>query len=325
MFDGCNNFILNANVNTGDIMRVRLGYACICNGVNVTCSSPYTYNEYLKEGNLDKLDKVIISNLDALENIIDYNIKNNIHFYRMSSKIIPLATKDDVLFDYIDKYKDYYDRIGKKINSSGMRVDFHPDQFCVLNSTKKDVVNNSIKILEYHYNLLNALGIKDKILILHVGSGVFGKDNSIKRFINNFNKLPKYLRDVIAIENDDKVFNVVDVIKLSSILDIPIVLDYHHHICNKSDFDIESVFSSWKESIPKVHFSSPRNSRDYRSHNDYINSDDFINFIDSIKKFNYDIDIMIEAKKEDDSLFRLVRELKYKTDYKFVDDTTFIV
>ena len=34
---------------------------------------------------------------------------------------------------------------------------------------------------------------------------------------------------------------------------------------------------------------------------------------------------MIEAKMEDDSLFRLVRELKYKTDYNFIDDTTFIV
>jgi len=306
-------------------MRIRLGYACICNGVNVTCSSPYTYNEYLKEGNLDKLDSVIVSNLEALENIIDYNIKNNIHFYRMSSKIIPLATKDDVCFDYIDKYKDYYDRIGSKIINSNMRVDFHPDQFCVLNSTKKDVVNNSIKILEYHYNLLDVLGVKNKILVLHVGSSVLGKDNSIKRFINNFNKLPKYLRDCIAIENDDKVFNASDVIKISNIIGVPIVLDYHHHICNKSEFDMEDVFDSWKAICPKVHFSSPKNTRDYRSHSEYINSDDFINFIESIKKYNYDIDIMIEAKMEDDSLFRLVRELKYKTDYYFIDDTTFIV
>lgn len=306
-------------------MRVRLGYACICNGVNVTCSSPYTYNEYLKEGNLDKLDRVIISNLESLENIIDYNIKNNIHFYRMSSKIIPLATKDDVCFDYIDKYKVYYDRIGSKIINSNMRVDFHPDQFCVLNSTKKDVVNNSIKILEYHYNLLDVLGVKNKILVLHVGSSVLGKDNSIKRFINNFNKLPKYLRDCIAIENDDKVFNVADVIKISNIIGVPIVLDYHHHICNKSEFDMEDVFDSWKDICPKVHFSSPKNSKDYRSHSEYINSDDFIKFIENIKEYNYDIDIMIEAKMEDDSLFRLVRELKYKTDYYFVDDTTFIV
>ena len=43
------------------------------------------------------------------------------------------------------------------------------------------------------------------------------------------------------------------------------------------------------------------------------------------KKLPYDIDIMIEAKGKDDALFKLVRELKYKTNYKFIDETTFII
>ena len=306
-------------------MKVRLGYACITNCINDSSSSPYTYSEYLKDGDIDKLDRVIISNLKSLNNIIDYNIKNNIHFYRISSKIIPLATKDDVKFDYINKYKSYYDTIGKKISDSKMRVDFHPDQFCVLNSVKSDVVSNSVKILEYHYNLLNMLNVNDKILILHVGSSTFGKENSISRFINNFNKLPIYLRKCIAIENDDKVFNVNDVLKISKVTSIPVVLDYHHHLCNKSDFSFADVFNSWGNRRVKMHFSSPKNKRDYRSHNEYINGDDFINFIEILKKYDKDIDIMLEAKGKDDSLFRLVRYIKYKTDYEFIDDTTFLV
>ena len=306
-------------------MKVRLGYACITNCINDSSSSPYTYSEYLKDGDIDKLDRVIISNLKSLNNIIDYNIKNNIHFYRISSKIIPLATKDDVKFDYTNKYKSYYDTIGKKISDSKMRVDFHPDQFCVLNSVKSDVVSNSVKILEYHYNLLNMLNVNDKILILHVGSSTFGKENSISRFINNFNKLPIYLRKCIAIENDDKVFNVNDVLKISKVTSIPVVLDYHHHLCNKSDFSFADIFNSWGNSRVKMHFSSPKNKRDYRSHNEYINGDDFINFIEILKKYDRDVDIMLEAKGKDDSLFRLVRYIKYKTDYKFIDDTTFLV
>lgn len=306
-------------------MKVRLGYACICNGINETSSSPYTYSEYLGKHNIDKLDSVIKSNLMGLENIILYNIRNNIHFYRMSSKIIPLATKEDVCFDYEQKYKEIYDRIRKLISDSDMRVDFHPDQFCVLNSTKKEVVDNSVRILDYHYKLLDILNIKNKVLVIHVGSSVFGKDNSIKRFINNFNKLPKYLRDSIAIENDDKIFNVEDVIKISDVIGVPVVMDYHHYKCNKSVIDISKIFDSWKGIIPKIHFSSPRNSRDYRSHCEYINSDDFINFISEIKKYNMDVDIMIEAKGKDDALFRLVRELKYKTNYRFIDDSSFIV
>lgn len=306
-------------------MRVRLGYACICNGVNETSSSPYTYSEYLDKHNVNKLDNVIMSNLDALEKIILYNVKNNIHFYRMSSKIIPLATKDDVYFDYVGKYKEVYDRIGKMINDNAIRVDFHPDQFCVLNSTKKEIVDNSIKILNYHYQLLDVLSVKDKVLVIHVGSSVFGKDNSIKRFINSYNRLPKFLKECIAIENDDKIFNVEDVTRISNVIGVPIVLDYHHYKCNKSEMDIKKIFDSWKGKVPKVHFSSPRNSRDYRSHSEYIDSDDFIKFIEMIREYDVDIDVMIEAKGKDDALFRLIREIKYKTNYKFIDDTTFYV
>ena len=313
------------NIINGDILRVRLGYACISVSVDDTSSSPYTYSEYLEKGNLDKLDSVIISNLDGLEKIIIYNIKNNIHFYRMSSKIIPLATKEDVCFDYVDRYKHIYSRIGKMISDNGMRVDFHPDQFCVLNSTNKEVVENSIKILDYHFNLLEALNVREKILVLHVGSSVLGKDNSIRRFINNFEKLPDYLKRIIAIENDDKVFNANDVIFLSDKLEVPIVLDYHHHKCNRSEINIKKILDSWSGMTPKMHFSSSKSSKDFRSHSDYIDSDEFIKFIDIVKEYDVDIDVMIEAKAKDEALFRLVRELKYKTDYKFVDDTTFYV
>ena len=306
-------------------MKIRLGYACITNCLDSTSSSPYTYGEYLKYGDMEKLDRVIVSNLKSLEEIIYYNIKNNIHFYRMSSKIIPLATKSDVKFDYINKYKSYYDKIGKMISDYDMRVDFHPDQFCVLNSVKSDVVSASIDILKYHYSLLEALGIKNKILVLHVGSNSFGKDNSIRRFINNFNKLPKYLKECIAIENDDKVFSVSDVLEISKNTGVPVILDYHHHLCNKSDFSFEDIFNSFNNRKVKMHFSSSNNKKDFSSHNDYINGDDFIDFIKILKKYDRDVDIMIEAKCKDDSLFRLVRYIKYKTDYKFIDDTTFVV
>ena len=65
--------------------------------------------------------------------------------------------------------------------------------------------------------------------------------------------------------------------------------------------------------------------KELRSHNDYIDSNIFIDFIEKIKHLDYDIDIMIEAKKKDEAMFRLIRELKYKTNYKFIDDTSFIV
>ena len=43
-------------------MIVRLGYVAISLAVNATTSSPYTYSEYLKNNDLNKLDTVIKSN-----------------------------------------------------------------------------------------------------------------------------------------------------------------------------------------------------------------------------------------------------------------------
>ena len=313
-------------------MLIKLGYACISKTIeNVTPSTNYTYTEYLKTKNFSKLNEIIISNLKDLNILIDYNIRNNIHFFRLSSKIIPLATRLDVIFDYKEKYLENYKLIGEKIKNSNMRCDFHPDQFCVLNSVRKEVLDNTIEILKYHYNLLNYLNIENKLLVLHIGSSVLGKENAKTRFINNFKKLPVEIQKCIAIENDDKVFNIKDCIDIYNEIKTPIVLDYHHHFCNNDGQDINiylpTVLNSWGNITPKMHFSSPKNKtkKEFRSHHDFINSDSFINFIELIKVYNKDIDIMIEAKAKDMALFKLTRELKYKTDYKFLDETTFIV
>ena len=312
-------------------MKIRLGYVAISKTLdNVTSSSTVTYTNFNKDNDFDKLDKVIKSNFEDLEKILNYNIKNNIHFYRLTSKLIPLATHKDVDFEYIKKYDKYYDKISKLINESNMRVDVHPDQFCVLNSVNKEVLENSIRILEYHINILKALKIKNPVIILHVGSSTFGKEKSISRFINNFKKLPKDIQDAIVLENDDKIYNADDVLKICKKLNIPFALDYHHHICNPCnniDNILEDIFNTWKNINPKMHFSSPKNKtkKDFRSHNDYIFSDDFIIFLEKVKQYNVDLDIMLEAKEKDNALFKLVREIKYKTNYKFIDDTSFLI
>ena len=313
-------------------MKIRLGYACISKTLNsITTSTPFTYSEFLRNRDFNKLDQVIKSNLKDLLEILKYNIKNSIHFFRISSKLIPLATKADVHFNYYNKYQKYYNNISKIINDNNLRVDFHPDEFCVLNSTRKEVIKSSISILKYHYKLLKYLKIKNKLLILHIGSNTFGKENSIKRFINNFNKLPNYLKEVIVIENDDKVFNIIDCINISKQINCPIVFDYHHYKCNNNGERIEDFFpivlKSWQNKTPKIHFSSSKSNlkKEFRSHNDYIDSNNFIDFLNKISIYNTDIDIMIEAKQTDNAIFRLLREIKYKTNYTFLDETTFIV
>lgn len=313
-------------------MKVRLGYVALSKALDdVTTSSTITYTNYInKNYNTSKLLEITKNNLDSLYEIIKYNVKNNFHFYRLTSKLVPLATHDKVNFDYITPFLDKYKKIGKLINDNNIRVDTHPDQYAVLNSMDSKIVKNTVEILEYHYKIMEALGIKDKIIILHVGSSACGKKASITRFINNFNKLPDHIKKCIAVENDDKVYNIKDVLELCHKINVPMVLDYHHFICNNEKEDINAylkeIIDTWCEKLPKMHFSSPKSKlkKEFRSHSDYINKECFIEFINILKKQDKDIDIMLEAKAKDDAISRLVRCLKYETNYKFVNETTFI-
>lgn len=313
-------------------MIIKLGYVSLSKALDVTSSSTITYTNFQKENYpVEKLINITKSNLDALKKTTIYNIKNNIHFYRLTSKLVPLATHNKVVFDYIKPLLKEYTEISKLINDNNIRVDTHPDQYAVLNSMDKKIVQNTLEILEYHYKILEVLDIKNPIILLHIGSSACGKKASITRFINNFNKLPNNIKKCIAVENDDKVYNIVDTLNLCKKINVPMVLDYHHFICNnngeKLEDYIEDIIATWDKQEPKFHFSSPKSKlkKEFRSHNDYINSDDFINFLNILKPHNKTFYIMLEAKAKDDALFRLVRELKYKTNYTFLDDTTFIV
>lgn len=314
-------------------MKVRLGYVALSKALDdVTTSSTITYTNYInKNYDTSKLLEITKNNLDSLYEIIKYNVKNNFHFYRLTSKLVPLATHDKVDFDYITPLLDEYKKIGKLINDNNIRVDTHPDQYAVLNSMDSKIVKNTVEILEYHYKIMDAIGIKDKIIILHVGSSACGKKASITRFINNFNKLPDHIKKCIAVENDDKVYNIKDVLELCHKINVPMVLDYHHFICNNDKEDIndylKEIIDTWDGKLPKMHFSSPKSKlkKEFRSHSDYINKEYFIKFINILKKQDKDIDIMLEAKAKDDAVSRLVRCLKYETNYKFLDETTFII
>ena len=309
-------------------MKIRLGYACVPVTLPITSSHTFTYTNYKKLGDKadKKLDEVIISNFEGLENILKYNIRNDIVFFRMTSELIPLITHPNVTYDFFDKYKDYYKKIGNIIKENNLRVDMHPSNYTVLNSINKDVVDSTINILKNYHKMYQYMEIKSK-LVLHVGSKVNGKRESIKRFIENFNKLDEDIKKLIVLENDDKSFNIRNVLNICEKLNIPMVLDYHHFRINRNNEKIEDyierIFSTWT-TTPKIHFSSPKDKKNKRGHSDYINSDDFIKFLEKIKFTNRDFDVMIEAKQKDDALFRLIRELKYKTDYKIEKNTIFL-
>lgn len=307
-------------------MKITLGYACISNIIETTSSKTTTLTYYQKldsNSQKEKLDTIIKENLNNLETLIKYNIKNNLHFFRITAKLIPLM---DIVYIDLNKYKEKFINIGNLINKNNIRVDVHADEYCVINSVNNTVVLNSIKILNNLKTILDMFNCKYNI-IMHIGSKTNGIKESIKRFKNNFNLLNEELKNKIIIENDDKNFNVYQTLKLCEEINVPMCLDYHHHLCNKSTKPIENylprIYKTFINIKPKMHYSSPKSKKEFRAHNEYVNSNDFIIFLNKLKCYNIDTDIMIEAKAKDLALIKLMYELKYKQNYKFIDECSF--
>lgn len=320
-------------------MRVRLGYVAISKtlGKKVTSSSTVTFSNYSKialpDKKLEKLKSVAASNLKDLETIIKYNIENNIHFYRITSALIPLVTHPEVgYWGHREFLKKDFEYVGKLINDSKMRVDTHPDEFNVINSINPKVVENTkinlLKQAEWFEDFKYDLGK----MVIHVGGATNGKDAGLERFITNFDNFPTEVKSKIIIENDDKTYTAQETLNLCNELSLPMVLDIHHHNCNNNGENIyeliPQIFLTWKNEKlpPKLHFSSPREGEKDRKHSDFINAKDFVIFLENIKHFNTDIDIMLECKEKDLALFRLADDIKkLNPKYKWLDKSTFIV
>ncbi len=316
-------------------MKVRLGYVAIALKLEgVTTSSPVTYKRYSSIESQQTRDEILKqvtqSNLVDLIKVLEYNIQNEIHFYRLTSKLVPLATHKDVLWDYEPAIKSLCQDAARLIKASNMRVDAHPDQFNVLNSVNPEVVKSTIQTLEHQLDLFRLFELEAGKLVLHVGGKAGGKEEALGRFIETFHTLSKPLREAIILENDDKTYTAQDVLSLCQTLHIPMVLDVHHHRCCHQGESLKTllpaVFDTWQKECypPKLHYSTPKTGGTDRRHSDYIAVDEFIDFIEQAIEFETDIDVMLEAKQKDLAIYQLVQELKQKRpNWIWHDATTF--
>lgn len=317
-------------------MIVRFGYVAISMrlGKKITSSSTLTFANYNKiyseQSKLEKLKAITLSNLNDLEKILRYNIENNIHFYRITSALIPLVTHPNVgYWGHREIFKKDFEYLGRIINEHRMRVDTHPDQFNVLNSLNIEVVNNTRENLMRQVEWFEDLNYPDGKMVLHIGGASGGKEEGIKRFIDNFKKFPDGMTSRLIIENDDKTYTAREALDLCTTLGIPMVLDVHHHNCNNNGENIEEmlegIFNTWnKETLPpKIHFSTPKDHDKDKKHADYINAEDFVEFLEKARKIDRDFDVMLECKQKDEALYVLSKEIKsIRPQYNWIDESS---
>ncbi|MFJ8246909.1 UV DNA damage repair endonuclease UvsE [Peribacillus asahii] len=315
---------------------VRLGYVAMSMELkNASPSKTMTFAQFEKikdrEAAIRKLERIAISNLQTTLRLLKHNAASDIHFYRLTSRLIPLANHEELLdWDYMKPLKEILRAVGDFAKKHKIRIDFHPDHFVLINSLKKSILKNSIKTLKLHYLLLKGMGIDPTHrCVMHVGGNYKETEKSLERFVDNWMSVPRSIQKMIMLENDDTSFTLDDTLYLCEKLGIPLVFDYHHHLAHHRHANWEDnwdrVIHTWEDSpLPiKMHISSPKNEKAFRHHSDYVDVDMFFRFLKEVRGSVPQIDCMIEAKKKDEALFHLMEEVKVRDDIEIIDGSSF--
>ena len=278
---------------------MSIGYACL----NIGTPNTNIRSVMQRNATPEKLTEVTEHNLAALEKMIDYNRKNDIKLFRISSDLIPFGSSPVNALPWWDIHAEAFQHIGAKIQKSSMRVSFHPGQYTVLNSPDENVVARAILDLAYHAKMLEYLGVDNQHkIVLHVG-GIYGdKKEALERFELNFRRLPEAVRNRLIIENDDRLYNIEEVLELAHRLQIPAVYDNLHHAINPTPsggtdpYWIAEAKKTWKavDGNQKIHYSQQAPGKRPGAHTDTIDLETFLTFHEQLE--NKQIDIMLEVK-----------------------------
>ena len=201
----------------------------------------------------------------------------------------------------------YLHSAGTMATTHGVRLTFHPGPFNVLVSPNENVVENTIKDLTIHGDIMDMMGLSRtpyNKLNIHC-NGVYGdKQSAMDRFCKNFERLPESVQTRLTVENDDKatMYSVKDLYEgIHKRIGIPIVFDYHHYKFNTGGQTeqeaLEMALSTWGDITPVVHYSESKAEHEL---NESIKPQAHSDLIKELPNtYGNKVDIMVEAKHKE--------------------------
>lgn len=294
---------------------MSIGYACLTVGVPDTDMR----NCVIRNADEKNLTGLIRHNLDALEKIIDYNNENGIRLFRISSDLVPFASNPVNTLAWEQIFSARLARIGQKIRDNNSRVSMHPGQYTVLNSPNRTVVENAVRDLHYHTEVLDRLGMdSSNKIVLHIGGVYHNKQEASERFLTNYMELDESIRKRIVLENDDKSYTIAEVLDIGRKADAPVVFDNLHHEINPCEeqhavsYWIGECGKTWKvqDGKQKIHYSQQAAAKNRGSHSETIRIREFLEFYHAIGRD--DIDIMLEVKDKNRSAVKCINCSEYR-------------
>ena len=275
-------------------MPRNYGYACMNMGFSKRPKSKrITTNRTMIRRTFDErgikyASELALQNVRDLYKILEWNLENDIYFYRLSSDMIPWASEYEM-----EELPDYGSilaackRAGNFARKHNMRLTSHPGPFNKLASPKERVFKLTYNDLKVHGDLFDMIGLPRSPyakLNIHVGAAYGDKPTALDTFCRNFERLPENVRTRLTVENDDKtsLYSTKELYDgVHKRIGIPIVFDYHHHMLHPGGQTeqeaLEMALSTWpKMIIPVVHYAESR-SAEYnnpkikpQAHSDYV-------------------------------------------------------
>ncbi len=290
---------------------MKVGYPCINRSISCTANSSFRLASYSEE----RLSRSLQNNLGCLAKILRYNVKNELLFFRISSDIVPFASHPVCTFDWVGHFGKEIKSIGRFIRKNNLRISMHPDQFVLINALKEDVVERSVKELEYHCVVLDEMNLDYAAKIqIHVG-GVYGdKAKAIERFVDRYHALSPSLKRRLIVENDDRLFSLKDCLSLHRKIGIPVLFDSFHHQCLNNGETVRQGLAmaaeTWQkdDGVPMVDYSSQQRGHRVGTHARTIDVSHFRQVL--YETHGLDFDIMLEIKDKEKSALKALKVLK---------------
>lgn len=176
----------------------------------------------------------------------------------------------------VDEIFDEIDKTANTIANSNIRISAHPSEYISLTSLEDRVVNNSILDLELHSMIFDLLKLpNDYRSPLNIHCRQDGDPEVISsRFMSNFARLSKGVRNRLVLENNDNAKGVWSIKRLYDIFHlrhgIPVTFDILHHRMLSGGLQeqeaFELAYSTWN-TTPLFHYSEGIDGT--RKHADY--------------------------------------------------------
>ena len=151
--------------------------------------------------------------------------------------------------------------VGARARELGVRLSFHPGQFCVLASVNENIVERSIKEFEYHADMARWMGYGKSFQDFKINVHISGRQGpeGIRRVLG---RLSPEARNAITIENEENSWGLDDCLSLGDV--VPIVMDIHHNWIREGEYidpnsdRVKRVLDSWRGVRPAMHYSVSR-------------------------------------------------------------------